>query len=124
MSIRVIALFIIMLSAVFPAYAATTWDAYVVQVEDGNTVTVSTKMGSEEPDAVLLFYGIDAPSLSQPYGPQAQAYLQPGQEDLPGLQAWLDYVAESGHASMDPQDLFDSPAAKFAAGAPLYVLER
>ena len=76
MSIRVIALFIIMLSAVFPAYAATTWDAYVVQVEDGNTVTVSTKMGSEEPDAVLLFYGIDAPSLSQPYGPQAQAYLQ------------------------------------------------
>ena len=76
MSIRVIALVIIMLSAVFPASAATTWDAYVVQVEDGNTVTVSTKMGSEEPDAVLLFYGIDAPSLSQPFGPQAQAYLQ------------------------------------------------
>ena len=76
MSIRVIALVIIMLSAVFPAYAATTWDAYVVQVEDGNTVAVSTKMGSEEPDAVLLFYGIDAPSLSQPFGPQAQAYLQ------------------------------------------------
>ena len=76
MSIRVIALVIIMLSAVFPAYAATTWDAYVVQVEDGNTVNVSTTLGSEEPDAVLLFYGIQAPSLSQPYGPQAQEYLQ------------------------------------------------
>lgn len=65
-----------MVLAVSPATADTTWDAYVVRVEDGNTVSVSTKRNSDEPEMVLLFYGIEAPSLSQPYGPQAQAYLQ------------------------------------------------
>jgi len=73
---RLFASIILMVLAVSPAAAATTWNAYVVRVEDGNTVSVSTKKDSEEPEKVLVFYGIEAPSLRQPYGPQALAYLQ------------------------------------------------
>ena len=73
---RLFASIILMVLAVSPAAAATTWSAYVVRVEDGNTVSVSTDKDSEEPEKVLVFYGIEAPSLRQPYGPQALAYLQ------------------------------------------------
>ncbi|MEP7357418.1 MAG: histidine kinase [Anaerolineales bacterium] len=54
--------------------------------------------------------------------PQARPYLQPGAEDLPGLQAWLEQVAASGQASPPPQYLGDSPAALLVPGRPLYVL--
>jgi two-component system, NarL family, sensor histidine kinase LiaS len=54
--------------------------------------------------------------------PQARPYLQPGAEDLPGLQAWLEQVAASGHASLPPQYVGDSPAAPLVPGQPLYVL--
>lgn len=73
---RLFACIILVVLAVSPAAAATKWDAYVVRVEDGNTVSVSTQKDSDDGEIVLLFYGIEAPSLRQPYGPQAQAYLQ------------------------------------------------
>lgn len=55
-------------------------------------------------------------------GSQARQYLQPGQEDLPGLQAWLDEVYASGYASLEPQYLYDSPAARIAPEVPLVVI--
>ena len=42
MLIRLIALIGFVVSTAFPAFAESTWDAYVVSVEDGNSVTVST----------------------------------------------------------------------------------
>lgn len=54
--------------------------------------------------------------------PRASKYLQPGQEDLPGLQNWLDEVAEQGYASLAQSDIFDSPAAPLTEGEPLLVL--
>ena len=54
--------------------------------------------------------------------PQARIYLQPGHENLPGLQLWLDQLAASGQASSPPQYIGDSPAAALVPGQPLYVL--
>lgn len=54
--------------------------------------------------------------------PQAQAYLQPGEEDLAGLQAWLERVYASGYASMQPQTFYDSPAAGVVPGSNMVVL--
>ena len=54
---------------------ARAWDAYVVRVEDGNTISVSEKADRDEPITILRFYGIDAPSLSQPFGPEARDFL-------------------------------------------------
>jgi len=54
--------------------------------------------------------------------PQARSYLQPGDEDLPGLQDWLEEVYRSGFASLPPQDLMDSPAAPIVQTDPVYVL--
>ena len=76
MLIRLIALIAFVVSTAVSAHAESTWDAYVVSVEDGNTVTVSTKYGSKEPEFVLIFYGIEAPTQSQPFGREAIAYLQ------------------------------------------------
>ena len=76
MTIRTLAVLSMLALTPHSVWAVTLWDAYVVNVEDGNTVSVSTKAGKEEADAVLLFYGIEAPSMSQPFGPEARAYLQ------------------------------------------------
>ena len=76
MFIRLVALVAFFISTAVPAFAESVWDAYVVSVEDGNTVTVSTKYGSKEPEFVLLFYGIEAPTQSQPFGREAMAFLQ------------------------------------------------
>ncbi len=54
--------------------------------------------------------------------PQARPFLQPGQVNPAGLQAWLDQLAASGQASPPAQYLGDSPAAALAPGQPLYVL--
>lgn len=54
--------------------------------------------------------------------PRASLYLQPGKEDLPGLQRWLDEVAETGYASLPAQNVFDSPAAALVPGEPLLVV--
>lgn len=53
--------------------------------------------------------------------PEARSYLQP-EPDLPGLQVWLETLARTGKASLEPQGLLDSPAAKIVPDAPLYVL--
>ena len=54
--------------------------------------------------------------------PQASDFLQPGEENIAGLQTWLEGVYASGQASLDPQDLFDSPAARLVPSEPLVVL--
>jgi two-component system, NarL family, sensor histidine kinase LiaS len=54
--------------------------------------------------------------------PQANQYLQPGSENLSGLQTWLNGVYQSGYASLPAQDLFDSPAAVIVRTDPMYVL--
>ncbi|WP_291331870.1 thermonuclease family protein [Desulfovibrio sp.] len=76
MIMRYLAFIAFVISMALPAFAESTWDAYVVSVEDGNTVTVSTKYGSNDPEFVLLFYGIEAPTQKQPFGREAMAYLQ------------------------------------------------
>lgn len=52
----------------------------------------------------------------------AGRYLQPGSQDLPGLQAWLERVQTSGYASLAPQHWLDSPPAPLVPGEPLLVL--
>ncbi|HOR00617.1 MAG TPA: histidine kinase [Anaerolineae bacterium] len=52
----------------------------------------------------------------------AARYLQPGAQDLPGLQAWLDRLYASGYASVAPQNWLDSPAAPIVQGEPISVL--
>ncbi len=54
--------------------------------------------------------------------PQARYYLQPGEEDLPQLQEWLEQVYAHGYASLEPQGFLDSPAAAIVRSHPLYVL--
>lgn len=54
--------------------------------------------------------------------PQARNYLQPGEEDLPNLQAWVEQVYASGYASLEPQDALDSPAAPIVLSSPMLVL--
>jgi len=53
--------------------------------------------------------------------PDARIYLQPD-ADIKGLQVWLDTVYRKGYASLDPQDIFDSPAAKIVPGSLMTVL--
>lgn len=55
--------------------------------------------------------------------PGARSFLQPGEEDLSGLQLWLENQARTGYASLEPQDIFDSPAAEIVSGSTLYVLD-
>jgi two-component system, NarL family, sensor histidine kinase LiaS len=52
----------------------------------------------------------------------SRVYLQPGQEDTTGLQTWLEEVYDWGYASLEPQDLFDSPAAPIVKEDPMFVL--
>jgi two-component system, NarL family, sensor histidine kinase LiaS len=54
--------------------------------------------------------------------PQASKFLQPGAQDLPGLQEWAMRVHAAGYASEEPINAFDSPAAKIVQVEPLYVL--
>lgn len=76
--------------AISPALA---WDAWIVRVEDGNTVSVSKSRNSNEADTVLRFYGIDAPTLSQPFGPEALKRLS---EIMPrGSMVTVEPVGES-----------------------------
>lgn len=52
----------------------------------------------------------------------ANGYLEPGQEDLSGLQAWLAERYASGRASDDPYGYLDSPAALIVPGSDMFVL--
>ncbi len=53
--------------------------------------------------------------------PEARSYLQP-EPDLDGLQVWLTTLSRKGYASLEPQGLFDSPAASIVPKSPIYVL--
>lgn len=53
--------------------------------------------------------------------PEARSYLQP-EPDLDGLQVWLTTLSRKGYASLEPQGLFDSPAAAIVPRSPIYVL--
>ena len=56
--------------------------------------------------------------------PQARKFLQPGKEDIPGLQDWLESVVSAGYASLPAQKLMDSPAAVIVRSEPAYVLSK
>src|SRR5690606_21388657 len=49
----------------------------------------------------------------------SRQYLQPGEENLPELQAWLDEVYAAGYASYEPQYFLDSPAARIVKDDPM-----
>lgn len=53
--------------------------------------------------------------------PDARSYLQP-EIDSRGLQVWLDTVYRKGYASLDPQNIFDSPAAKILPDSVMTIL--
>jgi two-component system, NarL family, sensor histidine kinase LiaS len=53
---------------------------------------------------------------------RASQFLQPGKEDPAGLQEWTDRLKNSGYASLAPQGLFDSPAAKIVESSTVYIL--
>ena len=85
-----LSLILCLLWGISPAFA---WDAWVVRVEDGNTVSVSKSRDSVDADTVLRFYGIDAPTLSQPFGPEARQRLS---EIMPrGTKVTVEPIGES-----------------------------
>jgi NarL family two-component system sensor histidine kinase LiaS len=55
--------------------------------------------------------------------PDARSYLQP-EVDRQGLQVWLDTLYRKGYASLEPQDAFDSPAARIVPGSLITVLDQ
>lgn len=69
-------LLVIVLLLTASPVAAESWDGYVVGVEDANTIRISRKPDSREAEYVLRFYGIGAPTLRQPLGNEALAYLR------------------------------------------------
>ncbi|MDD5369897.1 MAG: histidine kinase [Anaerolineaceae bacterium] len=71
---------------------------------------LSTNQASYFSDVVYVLY------------PQARIYLQPGAEDLAGLQAWLSGIYRSGYASLPPRNLGESPAAPIDRSDPMVVL--
>ncbi len=72
---------------------ALAWDARVVRVEDGNTISVSKTGKSDDAEVVLRFYGIEAPTLDQPFGPEARQRLA---EIMPrGARVTVEPVGES-----------------------------
>ncbi|EGJ49031.1 thermonuclease family protein [Desulfocurvibacter africanus] len=54
-----------------PGHASDTWTGYVVQVHDGDTITV---IDPERGRIKVRLYGIDTPELGQPYGNRASGY--------------------------------------------------
>lgn len=74
-----ILLLIVALAFPLPAYA---WPGTVLDVHDGDTMTVAP-MGDVRTPLKIRLYGIDAPELEQKGGPQSREHLrslvQPGQ---------------------------------------------
>jgi NarL family two-component system sensor histidine kinase LiaS len=52
----------------------------------------------------------------------ARSYMQTESGNYPGLQVWLENQYRSGYASLEPQYLYDSPAAKITAGSAIYIM--
>lgn len=67
---------------------------FVVEVKDGNTITVSTWPNSGRVDATVRLFGISAPSLNKPFGMEAKKFLQ---EQMPvGKRVEIDTVSKDG----------------------------
>ena len=91
-------LLLIMLVSLCFCPGACAWDAYVVRVEDGNTISVSERPGREQSTVILRFYGIDAPSLNQPFGREARDFLL---RLMPkGTKVSVDSVGEDDHGTV------------------------
>ncbi|MBR3664631.1 MAG: thermonuclease family protein [Desulfovibrio sp.] len=68
----VLACTLLVSSFVLPAQART---AFVFKVEDNGLVAVSNWPKAQKADAVVRMYGINMPSLRQPFGKEARAFL-------------------------------------------------
>ncbi|MDR1856688.1 MAG: thermonuclease family protein [Desulfovibrio sp.] len=55
---------------------AAEWQAHVMRVEPGGVIVVSDSRRMEEPGIFLRFYGVDVPTKGQPFGDEAQQYLE------------------------------------------------
>jgi len=69
LSIILMALALHACAASQPDMPGTPWSGVVVQVHDGDTITVIDRARGR---MKIRIYGIDAPELAQPYGSQAQ----------------------------------------------------
>lgn len=97
------------------------------------TYTLVTVLALLALETILLIAGMVYTGLANPdqgqyiddvisiLVPDARVYLQP-EQDLPGLQTWLDVLYKKGYASLEAQDWFDSPAAKILPGSTIFVL--
>lgn len=95
MRIRLLVVFFLLWSS---SVGAAPWTAYIFNVEDGNTVTVSTKPEAARADYVLRFYGVGAPTLRQPFGKEARDLLR---SMLPkGSKVGVDVVYEEKDGSL------------------------
>lgn len=81
----------ILFLAAMPALAR---NMFVVEVKDGNTITVSAWPNSGVVDATVRLYGVSSPSLGQPFGPEARKFLQ--ERMPPGKRIEIDTVAKEG----------------------------
>jgi endonuclease YncB( thermonuclease family) len=55
------------------AYPACAWEARVVSVADGDTITVEPERGGDR--VKIRLHGIDAPERKQPYGQSARGFV-------------------------------------------------
>lgn len=78
--------------------SAQAWEGYVLRVEDGNTISVSERRNRDDAAVLLRFYGIEAPTLRQPFGPQARDRLL---KLMPrGTKVSVDTVGKDEHGAM------------------------
>lgn len=98
------------------------------------TYTLVTVLALMALESILIFFGFAFSGLTNQdrvqyledvistLSPEARTYMQPDETDFTRLQTWLDGLYASGYASLEPQDLFDSPAAKIVPGSSIYIL--
>jgi endonuclease YncB( thermonuclease family) len=63
----------IVVAGVSPVIPAPTWQARVVAVADGDTVTVEPAEGGDR--VKIRLWGVDAPESKQPFGQTAKGYV-------------------------------------------------
>lgn len=67
-------LVLILLALLLWPASILAWPAAVMNVYDGDTITVAP-VGDENCQLFVKLYGVDAPELTQKYGPEAQKWL-------------------------------------------------
>ena len=65
-----------LLLSLFWCCPAHAWTGYVLRVEDGNSILLSTQQHNATEQILVRLYGIEAPVLQQPYAKEALACLQ------------------------------------------------